>query len=68
MLVRNCNVATPKIVAPIWAQHANCCHKSEQHKLQKVCTSMAHGLAATELQTPVITTTLKQMVVGFLFT
>ncbi|KAI2498887.1 hypothetical protein MHU86_15578 [Fragilaria crotonensis] len=67
-LLRYCNVGTPDAVAPVWARLANC-HKSEQHtvlmqELQKVC--MARGLA-TELHTPVITTTLKQMVMGFQF-
>lgn len=67
-LLRYCNVGTPEAVAPVWARLANC-HKSEQHtvlmqELQKVC--MARGLA-TELHTPVITTTLKQMVMGFQF-
>lgn len=55
-------------VAPVWARLANC-QKSERHivlvqELQKVC--MSRGLS-TELYVPVITTALKQMVVGFLF-
>lgn len=67
-LLRYCNVASPENVAPIWARLANC-HKSEQHtvlsqEFQKVCLS--RGLS-TELYAPVITTTLKQMVVGFQF-
>lgn len=68
-LLRYCNVANPDQVAPVWARLANC-HKSEQHtvltqELHKVC--MSRGLSA-ELYAPVITTTLKQMVVGFQFT
>lgn len=67
-LLRYCNVASPDQVAPIWARLANC-HKSEQHtvltqELHKVC--MSRGLLA-ELYAPIITTTLKQMVVGFQF-
>ena len=67
-LLRYCNVASSDSVAPVWTRLANC-HKSEQHtvltqELQKVC--MARGLS-TELYAPVITTTLKQMVVSFQF-
>ena len=68
MLLRYCNVGEPGNVAPVRPRLANC-HKSEQHtvlsqELQKVC--MARGLS-TELYAPVITTTLKQMVVAFQF-
>lgn len=67
-LLRYCNVATPESVAPVWTRLANC-HKSEQHtvltqELQKVC--MSRGLSS-ELYAPIITTLLKQMVVGFQF-
>ena len=67
-LLRYCNVTDPKNVAPVWPRLANC-HKSEQHtvlsqELQKVC--MARGLS-TELYAPIITTTVKQMVVSFQF-
>lgn len=68
VLLRFCNVASPDDVAPIWQRLSNC-HKSEQHTLltqemQKVC--MARGLS-TELYVPVVTTALKQMIVGFQF-
>lgn len=67
-LLRFCNANSPDTVAPVWLRLANC-HKSEQHtvltqELQKVC--MARGLA-TEIYTPVITTTLKQMITGLQF-
>ena len=67
-LLRYCNVEEPGHVAPVWPRLANC-HKSEQHtvlsqELQKVC--MARGLS-TELYAPIITTTLKQMVISFQF-
>ena len=67
-LLRYCNVATPDGVAPVWSRLANS-HKSEQHvvltqELQKVCR--ARGVSG-ELYAPVITTTLKQMVMGFQF-
>ena len=67
-LLRYCNSATVGGVAPVWLRLANC-HKSEQHtvltqELQKVC--MARGLA-TDVYTPVITTTLKQMITGLQF-
>lgn len=67
-LLRFGNVSRPEDVAPVWTRLANC-GKSEQHtvlsqELQKVC--MARGLSV-ELYNPVITTTLKQMVVGFQF-
>ena len=55
-------------VAPVWVRLGNC-HKSEQYKLlsqelQKAC--MARGLS-TEVYLPVVTTALKQMIVGFRF-
>jgi hypothetical protein len=67
-LVRFCNAATIDGVAPVWLRLANC-HKSEQHtvltqEFQNVC--MARGLA-TDLYTPVITSTLKQMVTSLQF-
>lgn len=68
VLLRFCNVAGVDDVAPVWKRLANC-HKSEQHtlltqELQKVC--MSRGLS-TQLYVPVVTTTVKQMIVGFQF-
>lgn len=68
VLLRFCNVSSADDVAPVWQRLANC-HKSEQHtlltqELQKVC--VARGLS-TQLYVPVVTTALKQMVVGFQF-
>ena len=67
-LLRFSNVGDVNELSPMWSRLANC-HKSEQHtvlsqEFQKVC--MSKGLS-TELYTPIITTTLKQMVVGFQF-
>jgi hypothetical protein len=67
-LLRFCNVSRPEDVAPVWGRLANCV-KSEQHTLltqefHRVC--QAKGLD-TELYTPIITTSLKQMITGFLF-
>lgn len=67
-LLRFGNVTRPEDVAPVWTRLANC-GKGEQHtvlsqEFQKVC--MARGLSP-ELYNPVITATLKQMVVGFHF-
>lgn len=67
-LLRFCNVTRVDEVAPLWIRIANCL-KSEQHvvltqELQKIC--MSRGLS-TELYVPVITATVKQMVVGFQF-
>ena len=64
-LLRFGNVLQVEEVAPVWGRLANC-SKSEQHTvltqdLQKVC--MARGLA-TELYTPIITASLKQMIMG----
>jgi hypothetical protein len=61
-------VGSVEEVAPVWKRLANC-HKSEQHtlltqELQKVCVT--RGLS-TQLYVPVVTTALKQMVVGFQF-
>ena len=68
VLLRFCNVKEASDVAPLWKRLANC-HKSEQHTLltqemQEVC--VARGLT-TQLYVPVVTTTIKQMVVGFQF-
>jgi hypothetical protein len=68
VLLRFCNVGSVEEVAPVWKRLANC-HKSEQHtlltqELQKVCVT--RGLS-TQLYVPVVTTALKQMVVGFQF-
>ena len=68
VLLRFCNVTTVEDVAPVWKRLANC-NKSEQQtlvtqELQKVC--MARGLS-TQLYVPVVTTTVKQMVIGFQF-
>lgn len=67
-LLRYCDVADVGSVAPIWSRLANS-QKSEQHnvltqEMQKVCRT--RGLSV-EWYTPVITTSLKQMVVGFQF-
>ena len=67
-LLRFCNVAEGTGVAPLWPHLANAT-KGEQHvvitqELQRAC--MSRGLS-TELFVPVITTTLKQMVIGFQF-
>lgn len=67
-LLKYCNAVTAEAVAPVWIRLANG-HKSEQHtvltqELQKVC--LARGLSP-ELYSPIITTTLKQMVVGLQF-
>lgn len=67
-LLRFCNVANPDDVAPVWGRLANCA-KSEQHtvlsqEFHRVC--MARGLS-NELYNPVITATLKQMVIGLQF-
>lgn len=67
-LLRFGNVGNVEEVAPLWTRLANC-GKGEQHtvltqEFQKVC--MARGLS-TELYVPIITTSLKQMVVGFQF-
>ena len=55
-------------LAPLWNRLANC-HKCEQHTIltqefHKVC--MSRGLS-TEYYAPVVTTSLKQMVVDFQF-
>ncbi|KAI2491521.1 hypothetical protein MHU86_23049 [Fragilaria crotonensis] len=67
-LLRFSNVEEVTQLAPVWQRLANCL-KSEQHtvltqEFQKVC--MARGLS-TEYYVPVVTTALKQMVVGFQF-
>ena len=69
MLLRCCNV-TEEVgdVAPVWRRLAKC-QKSEQHtlltqELQKVCVS--RGLS-TQLYAPIVTMTLKQMIVGLQF-
>jgi hypothetical protein len=68
VLLRFCNVENVNDVAPVWKRLANC-HKGEQQtlltqELQKVCG--AKGLS-TALYVPVVTTTLKQMIVGLQF-
>lgn len=67
-LLRFCNVSTTEEVAPVWRRLANCT-KSEQHTIlvqefQRVC--MARGLSM-EFYVPVVTSSLKQMIVGFQF-
>jgi len=67
-LLRFGNVAQVEQLAPVWKRLANCA-KSEQHTIlvqefQRVC--MSRGLS-TELYVPIVTATLKQMVVGFQF-
>ena len=68
VLLRFCNVSTAEAVAPIWRRLANCT-KSEQHTImvqefQRVC--MARGLSS-EFYVPVVTSSLKQMIVGLQF-
>lgn len=68
VLLRLCNVSRPDEVTPVWKRLVNC-HKSEQftlltQELQEVCS--ARGMS-TQLYVPVVTTTVKQMVVGFQF-
>ena len=68
VILRFCNVVGVHDVAPIWKRLSNC-HKSEQQTLltqemQKIC--MSRGLS-TALYVPVVTTTLKQMVIGLQF-
>ena len=67
-LLRFCNVTSAEAVAPLWRCLANCT-KSEQHTIivqefQRVCS--ARGLS-TEFFVPVVTSSLKQMIVGFQF-
>jgi hypothetical protein len=67
-LLRFCNVAEETDVAPVWQRLANCT-KSEQmtvmiQEFQKVCNS--RGLA-TDTYTPIVTSALKQMILGFQF-
>lgn len=67
-LLRFGNVAQVEQLAPVWRRLANC-SKSEQHTIlvqefQRVC--MARGLS-TELYVPIVTSALKQMVIGFQF-
>lgn len=67
-LLRFSNVPSVEQLAPLWQRLANCT-KSEQHTImvqefQRVC--MARGLS-TELHVPIVTATLKQMVVGLQF-
>ena len=67
-LLRYCNVAQPEEVAPLWRRLANC-SKSEQHTImtqefQRVC---GERNLSTEIYVPIVTSTLKQMIVGFQF-
>lgn len=67
-LVRFCNVTHPAEVAPIWSRLANCT-KGEQatiitQEFHRVC--MARGLD-TSLYTPIVTTGVRQMIMGFHF-
>lgn len=67
-LLRFGNVTDVTELAPVWQRLANCL-KSEQHtvltqEFQKVC--MARGLS-TEYYVPIVTSTLKQMIVSFQF-
>jgi hypothetical protein len=68
-LLRFSNLDNATELAPFWNRLANCHHTSEQHTIltqefHKVC--MARGLS-TEYYAPVMTTLVKQMVVGFQF-
>lgn len=67
-LLRFSNVGSIAELSPVWNRLANC-HKSEQHTIltqefHKVC--MSRGLS-TEYYAPIVTTTLKQMVMSFQF-
>ena len=63
-LLRFCDVAAVENVAPVWARLANC-KKGEQHV---VLTQELHNVClSTEIYAPIVTTTLKQMVVSFNF-
>lgn len=68
MLTRYCNVEQPKDVAPIWRRLANCA-KSERHTIitqefQRVCIERK---LSTEIYVPIVTTNVKQMILGFQF-
>ena len=67
-LLKYSNVTVVENVPPVWMRLANC-HKSEQHtvltqELHNVCLSRN---LSSDLYSPIITTTLKQMVVGMQF-
>ena len=67
-LTRYCNVEQAEDVAPVWRRLANC-SKSEQHTIltqefQRVC---GERRLATNIYVPVVTTALKQMILGFQF-
>ncbi|KAI2491966.1 hypothetical protein MHU86_22586 [Fragilaria crotonensis] len=67
-LLRFCNVTSAEAVAPLWRRLVNCT-KSEQHTIivqefQRVCS--VRGLSS-EFYVPVVTSSLKQMIVGFQF-
>lgn len=67
-LLRFGNVDSITELAPVWNRLANS-HKSEHHTIltqefHKVC--MSRGLS-TEYYAPIVTTSLKQMVIGFQF-
>jgi hypothetical protein len=68
MLIRYCNVEHPQDVAPIWRRLANC-SKSERHTIitqdfQRVCIERR---LSTEIYVPIVTTNVKQMILGFQF-
>ena len=69
ILLRYGNVAEPADVAPIWQRLANASKKSEYHTIlsqELQCVCIARGLA-TDVYVPVVTTSLKQMIIGFQF-
>ena len=68
ILMRYCNVSRPEDVAPVWRRLANCA-KSEQQTIlnqefQRVCRERK---LSTEIFAPIVTTSLKQMIVSFQF-
>jgi hypothetical protein len=68
-LLRFGNVGNVGELAPLWNRLANC-HKSKKHtvltqEFHKVC--MSRGLSNEYYYAPIVTTSLKQMVVGFQF-
>lgn len=67
-LLRYCNVQQPSEVAPVWKRLANCSKSERQtiitQEFQRVCNE--RGLS-TEIYVPIVTTNLKQMILGFQF-
>ena len=68
-LLRFGNVSQVEQVAPLWCRLANCAKSGEQHTIlvqEFQRAFMARGLS-TELYVPIVTASLKQMVLGFQF-